>query len=43
MTLLIKNEGYAFVIRLDLMFSMLLLKGFHIITNFKRPICQKIN
>ena len=28
MTLLIKNDGYAFLIRLDLMFSMLLQKEF---------------
>ena len=37
MTLSIKNGGYAFLIRLDLMFSMSLCP---IITNFKRPIYQ---
>ena len=39
MTLSIKNGGYAFLIRLDLMCSMSL-KGVPIITYFKRPIYQ---
>ena len=43
MTLSIKNGGYAFLIRLDLMFSMLLRKDFPIITNFKRPIYETFN
>ena len=30
MTLLIKNDGYSFLVRLDLMFSMLLLKEFQL-------------
>ena len=30
MTLLIKNGGYSFLVRLDLMFSMLLLKEFQL-------------
>ena len=33
MTLSIKNDGYAFLTRLDL-----IMKGVPIITNFKRPI-----
>ena len=40
MTLSIKNGGYAFLIRLDLMFSM---SGVPVITNFKRPIYQTFN
>ena len=40
MTFLIKNGGYAFLIRLDLMFSMSLWKEFSIVTYFKRPIYQ---
>ena len=31
MTLLIKNGGYAFLVRLDLMFSMSLGKEFHLL------------
>ena len=38
MTLLIKNGGYAFSIRFDLIFSMSLWKK-----NFKRPIYQTFN
>ena len=34
MTLLIKNDVYAFLIRLDLMFSMLLWKAYINITKF---------
>ena len=30
MTLLIKNGGYSFLVKLDLMFSMLLLKEFQL-------------
>ena len=30
MTLLIKNDGYSFLVRLDLVFSMLLLKEFQL-------------
>ena len=43
MTLSIKNGGYAFLIRLDLMFSMSLLKVVPVITDFKRPIYQTFN
>ena len=39
MTLLTKNGGYAFLIRFDLMFSVIM-KGVPIIKNFKRPIYQ---
>ena len=39
MILSIKNDGYAFLIRLDLMFNVIM-KGVPIITNFKRPIYQ---
>ena len=42
MTLSIKNGGYAFLMRLDLMFSVIM-KGVPIITNFKRPIYQAFN
>ena len=40
MTLLIKNGGSAFLIRLDF---YVIMKGFLIITNFKRPIYQTFN
>ena len=39
MTLPIKNGGYAFLIRWDLMFSVIM-TGVPIITSFKRPIYQ---
>ena len=39
MTLSIKNDRYAFLIRLDLIFSVIM-KRVPIITNFKRPIYQ---
>ena len=38
MALSIKNCGYAFLIRLDLMRFFVIVKGVPIITNFKRPI-----
>ena len=38
MTLSIKNCGYAFLIRLDLMRFFVIVKGVPIIANFKRPI-----
>ena len=44
MVLSIKNGGYAFLIRLDLMFSVIVLcllmnvKRVPVVTNFKRPI-----
>ena len=40
MTLSIKNVGYAFLIRLDLMFFM---SWVLVITNFKRAIYQTFN
>ena len=45
MNLLIKNDEYAFLIRVDLMFSMSLCHyiTMSIVTNFKRPICQTFN
>ena len=39
MTLSIKNGGCAFLIRLDLIFSVIM-KGVPITANFKRPIYQ---
>ena len=39
MTLSIKNGGYAFLLRLDLMFFTFIMKGVPIISNFK-PIYQ---
>ena len=39
MTLSIKNGGYAFFIRLDAIFSVIM-KGVPIIRNFKQPINQ---
>ena len=42
MTLLIKNGGYAFLIRLDLKFPMSLWR-LPIATNFKQPIYQTFN
>ena len=39
----IKNGGYAFLIRLYLMFSMSLWKKDTIVTNFKRTIYQTFN
>ena len=41
MTLLIKNDGYAFLMRLDLIFSISLLVP--VVTNFKRPTYQTCN
>ena len=43
MTLSIKNGVYVFLIRLDLMFFLSLLKKFQIFTSFKRPIYQTFN
>ena len=43
MTLLIKNEGYAFLRRLDFMFFYFIMKGVPTITNFKQPIFQTFN
>ena len=48
MTLLIKNGRYAFLIRLDLIFSILnflyvIMKGVPIITNFNQTIYQTFN
>ena len=46
MTLWIKNGGYAFLLRLNLMFSVsflcydIIMKEFPMITNFKRTIYQ---
>ena len=41
MTLSIKNGGYAFLIRLDLMFSTYaIMKGVPIIINFKGTLMQ---
>ena len=42
MTLSIKNGGYAFSIRLDLMFSMSLWRVL-IVTNFEQSIYQPFN
>ena len=42
MTLSIKNGGYAFLIRLDLMVSVIL-EGVPIIINFKGTIYQTFN
>ena len=42
MTLSIKNGGYAFLIRLDLMISVFM-KRVPIVINFKRPIYQVFN
>ena len=39
MTLLIKNDGYAFLIGLDRIFYVII-KEVPIITNFKEPIYQ---
>ena len=43
MTLSIKNGGYVFLIRLGLLFSMSLWKGFQLLPNFKGPIYQTFN
>ena len=43
MAVSIKNGGYAFLIRLDLMFFYVIMKGAPIITNFKQPIYQTFN
>ena len=43
MNLSIKNGGYSFLIRLGLMFSMSLWKGFQLLPNFKRPIYHTFN
>ena len=42
MTFLIKNDGYTFLIRLDLMFFYVIMKGVPIITNFKQRIHQHV-
>ena len=42
MTLSIKNGGYAFLIRLELIFSVIM-KRVPIVTNFKRPLHETFN
>ena len=42
MTLAIKNGGYSFLIRVDLMFSVIM-KRVPIVTNLKRPTYQTFN
>ena len=42
MTLLINNDGYAILVKLDLMFSIIMEKV-PVVTNFKRSIYQTLN